>query len=139
LTLDGDHASIHFVISKDYFNFSLRNRSDAPIQLDWNLVSFVDIDNKAHRVIHNGVRLDDRDKPQVPSVVPPEASIDDQVISVDSVQLDAGQLHARPFFQVDGATALALKGRSFSVLFPIVSGGITENLFVTFLIEDVTQ
>ena len=44
--------------------FSLENKTDSPIALPWDKVSYVDWSRGSHRVIHQGVRLIDRDKPQ---------------------------------------------------------------------------
>jgi hypothetical protein len=58
---------------------------------------------------------------------------------VDSIQPDPGlhPLNVRPFFRVNEQTAPALKGKSFGLLLPLRIDGKTQQLFVSFLIEDV--
>ncbi|MBP7777275.1 MAG: hypothetical protein KA371_09120 [Acidobacteria bacterium] len=137
LSLKTDWVFLQFVINRDHFAFSLKNLAADPLQLDWNSASFVDMDGIAHRVLHTGTKLIDRDKTQLPSVVPPGATIQETVSSIDSVQIDLGKLHVRPFLQVDEITAPRLKGKTFSILLPLVVAGKTENLFITFVVENV--
>ena len=64
-------------------------------------------------------------------------SIDDTIMSVDRIQVDLGQLHARPFFGLSAVAWTRLKGRAFSILLPFIIDGKTDNVLVTFLVEDV--
>jgi hypothetical protein len=67
---DDDTLSIAFSPSNQQITFQLQNRSGFPIKLDWDQMAYVDFDGSSHRVIHQGVRLIQRDAPQSPTVVP---------------------------------------------------------------------
>lgn len=139
LSLETATVALKFAISRDEFGFSLKNKTESSVQIEWNTASFVDTEGKAHRVIRDGVKLEDRDKPQVPSVIPPGASIEARVVSVDSIEYDqlVRRVLVRPFFQVDEKTAATLKGKTFGLLLPLTTDGKTDQLFVSFIIEDV--
>jgi hypothetical protein len=138
LTMEDERVELRLVVVEQGLQIVLRNKGNVPILLDWNSASFVDFEGKAFRVIHSGVKLVDRDSPQVPSVIPPGASIEDMVVSFDRIRNDPPVgLHVRPFLGYGDAAAMALKGRTFGLLLPLVVEGKTDNLMVTVLVENV--
>jgi hypothetical protein len=66
LSIETTHVALKFAVTRDEFTLSLKNKSESTVEIDWNTASLVDTDGKAHRVIREGVKLVDRDKPQVP-------------------------------------------------------------------------
>jgi len=69
----------------------IKNKTASAIEVNWDSVSFVDINGKSNRVIHTGIRLMDRDKPQAPSVIPPGAALEDEITPVDNIRFESGQ------------------------------------------------
>ncbi len=65
--------------------FSLENRTEQSIKIPWDEAAFIDESGRSHRVMHAGVRLDDREKPQAPSVVVPKGLLKDIVAPTDYV------------------------------------------------------
>ena len=65
------------------FTMSLNNKTDNPIKIDWNQVSYVDISGMSHRIIHSGVKYIGRENPQSPTIIPPTAKIADIVFPTD--------------------------------------------------------
>jgi hypothetical protein len=132
-------VEVQFLVTRERLGFSLRNTTDAPIQLDWNTVSYVDQRGTAHRVMHDGVKFSARENPQPPSIIPPGAKVSDVIIPTDYVEYIGRDWHVRPMFGDDlGQSWVPItEGGTFSVLLPLVINGTTENLFVTFKIEHV--
>ncbi len=65
--------TIAFSLQRTEIAFVLQNKSDDPIKLDWNLVSFVW--GTSQGVIHKGIKLADKQASKAPSMVPPMAKI----------------------------------------------------------------
>jgi hypothetical protein len=62
-------------------SFVFRNLTDQPIKIDWDKISVMDFSGTAHRVVHNGTRVVDTSRAQVPTLVPPKAQVEDALIT----------------------------------------------------------
>ena len=92
---------IVFSIAEKQIGLLLHNKLNSPIKIDWNNVSYVDISGLAHGVVHTGVRYIERDRPQVPTLIPPAAMIEDAIIPSDHISYTAGSgggWSSRPLF-----------------------------------------
>lgn len=65
--------------------FDLLNNFEIPIKVMWDEAAYVDITGFTHRVIHNGVKLADRNSSQPPSVIPTQGRLNDIVYPSDLV------------------------------------------------------
>ncbi|AEX86506.1 hypothetical protein Marpi_2133 (plasmid) [Marinitoga piezophila KA3] len=70
--------TIDFVIKT--IGIKIENKTDKPVKILWDEVLFTDNKGEASGVIHSGVKYINMDRPQVPSVIPPNGSIDDVII-----------------------------------------------------------
>ncbi len=116
--------------------FTLRNKTDEPIEIPWDRVSFVGPDGTASKVVHQGVRYADSEKSHPPSVIPPGAKLEDFVYPADLVSW-SGKEWRTPALFPDAPRAAIYKGRTFSVFLPMVVNGATKNYNFAFVIEDV--
>ena len=137
LTLEDNFINIQFLISGDESKFILKNKTDNPIRIDWDQVSYVDIFGESHRVIHSGVRYIERDKLQAPTVVPPTAKVKDVIISTSCILKDDhwGLVNTRLFPR--GLEAKPYKGKIFSIFMPLEINGAIKNYLFSFKIVDV--
>jgi len=71
--------------------FALLNKSESPMKILWDEAAFVDITGQSKRVIHNGVKLTDRNSPQTPSVITSQGKLNDMVYPSDNVSFSSGQ------------------------------------------------
>jgi hypothetical protein len=136
--VDND-AEFRFSLSKDQFGFVLRNTSEEPIEIDWNQVAYVDVTGESHKVIHKGVKFNDRDKPLVPTTIPPSARIEDIVLPTDYVYFvegGYGSWQNRQLFP-DGDKAALYKGQTFTLFMPVKVNGTVKNYTFKFKIADV--
>lgn len=139
LVFEDGSIRIEWVFDKHELSFKLQNKTDNPIKLDWNQVSYIDIAGSAQKVIHKGVRLITRNDPHVPSVVPPTAKLEDMVLPVSNIEYESVGSRGwrqRPMFP-DGDAAKEYKGKSFSVFMPLEINGSTKNYTFTIQIVDV--
>lgn len=70
--------------------FSLENKTEQSIKIPWDEAAFIDESGRSHRVMHAGVKFDDREKPQAPSVVVPRGLLKDIVAPTDYVHWREG-------------------------------------------------
>jgi hypothetical protein len=140
-----EDASIAFKFSIDAkgIAFSIRNMTDDPISVNWNLVSYVDAHSDAHKVIHSGIRLMDKEAPQTPTLIPPTARINETIFPTDYIESGSSGLHQKPlwpdggYLSKDNSYLNSLEGNTFSVFMPIEVGGKTKNYSFVFKIVSV--
>lgn len=139
LVYEDANMKISFNISEKQIQFDLKNKTEGPIKIDWNQVSYVDVLGNSHRVMHKGVKFNDRENPQPPSTIPPTANISDIVYPTDYVSYSSGKYggwSGQDLFP-DAPKAKLYKGKNFSVFMPLEIKGKTKNYFFGFKIDDV--
>ncbi|HEY6330643.1 MAG TPA: hypothetical protein VI756_15000 [Blastocatellia bacterium] len=80
--------SVAFDMTLQNIPLAIRNLTNRPMTLDWNQVSYVDINGIAHRVIHNGIRFMEKEQPMVASPIPPGATLSDLIYPADLIQME---------------------------------------------------
>jgi hypothetical protein len=90
LLFEDQAIRIIFSISEKQIGIRLQNKTQSPIKVDWNTLSYVDITGLAHGVVHTGVRYIERDRPQVPTIIPPAAMIEDVIIPSGHISYTSG-------------------------------------------------
>jgi hypothetical protein len=139
LSFEDDVLSIQWIFGKKMLGFVLRNKTDNPIKIDWNQISYIDIAGNAQKVIHKEVRLITRNDPLVPTLIPPTAKLEDMILPTANVQYESGRFggwRQRPMFP-DGGAAKEYKGKSFSVFMPLEINGSTKTYTFTIQVDDV--
>jgi hypothetical protein len=91
LIYDDLFIQIAFVVTKRQIGFVLKNKTDNPISIDWNQVSYIDIAGSSHKVMHEGVKYVTRSEPQSPSLIPPTANLKDIVFPIDYVSYSSSR------------------------------------------------
>ena len=131
---DDDTISLVFVPSNQQIVFQLQNRSASPIKLDWDQMAYVDFDGSSHRVIHQGVRLIQRDAPQSPTVVAPYSSVKDFLYPSDRVSWNStiSEWMEEPIW-----SSIPTVGQKFGVFMPIEVNGATKNYLFTMKVSEV--
>ena len=85
LTYEDKYIRIVFDYDGMYMDFSLFNKTESPIEIDFNHISYIDEGGKGHKVFHSGVRYINRNAPQAPLIVPPKSSVGDIIVPTDYV------------------------------------------------------
>ncbi|OPL14553.1 MAG: hypothetical protein AVO38_11325 [delta proteobacterium ML8_D] len=139
LSYEDRFVKIDFSITKKQFGFILQNRTDNPIIIDWNQVSYVDVLGESHKVMHSGIKYTDRAKPQPPTVLPPTAKLEDIVFPIDYVYYSSGKYGGWREISLfpEAPKAKIFQGRSFSVFMPLEINGVKKNFLFSFKIENV--
>jgi len=71
-----------------YPEFTLRNISNTPLTILWDLCAFVDSTGRSQRVLRSNVPFLDRGKPVPPTLVIPRAFISEIIIPLDSIEFE---------------------------------------------------
>ncbi len=71
-----------------YPQFTLRNISNTPLTILWDLCAFVDSTGRSQRVKISDTPFSDRGKPVPPTLVIPRAFISETIIPLDSIEYE---------------------------------------------------
>lgn len=77
--------SIGFDLDETYLNFEIRNESNVPLKILWDEAMFSDFMQKTKRVVHSGVKLTEKNNPQVPSLIAPHSTLADYLLPAESI------------------------------------------------------
>lgn len=88
---EDDYIDIVWYVGLKDFNFSLKNKSNHTIKLNWDDISYVDYKGSVGRVMHSGVKYIDRNNSQPASTIPRGASISDVLIPTDNIYYVEGK------------------------------------------------
>ncbi|MFQ5688368.1 MAG: hypothetical protein ACE5GV_17100 [Candidatus Scalindua sp.] len=156
LRFEDKYVKLDFLPTVEGISFSLKNKSNRVINIDYDKVSYIDINGKSHGVIHSGVRYLDRNRPQKPKIVPPMTDIEDFIFPADYIEWNnfyKNWIRKSLFFQKSfPANILGLKdttsfpmssfqeastidGSEFGLFFPIKIDGTTRNYEFMFRID----
>ena len=98
-----DHNGSEFV-------FSVKNLSDNTIKIIWDEAAFVGVDGSTSKVIHSGIKYNEREKSQIPSIIVKGSALSDSVTPVNNIVYYASSWHTLPMykFRQEGNVALML-------------------------------
>ena len=134
-----EDASIAFFaqVTRDGVEVAIVNRTDQPIKIDWNQVSYVDHTGRASAVSHAGVKYLDAAGPKAPTVIPPAARHEDLIVPSVSIRYSE-----RKGWIVDpllpmGESSRDIVGSVISLFMPMEIAGKIENYTFAIKIESV--
>lgn len=103
---DDDIISIGLELSTTSINIDLVNNAASSIKILWDEAAFIDRNEIAHRVIHLSTKLIEREKEQVPTVVPKGSRITDMLVPADYIEwrtvtknTDSSGWEIKPYYQ----------------------------------------
>ena len=85
-----DFIEVIWYVSATQFNFDLKNKSGHTIKINWDDISYVDINGSAGRVMHAGVKFAEKNNSQPSTTIPKNATISDVLIPTENVYLIPG-------------------------------------------------
>lgn len=132
-----------FMPSTEGINFVLQNKTDNPLKIDWNQVSYIDPLGISHKAIHSGIRYIEKDSPRSPMVVPPTAKVSDIIVPTSNIYYDGGKYGTgwkiNPLFPETGPKAEGFKDASFGIFMPVEINSKIKNYTFTFQIVSVEK
>lgn len=122
------------------WNLVLYNKSEKPLMIDWDDVSYMDVDNIGHRVLASGTKLSERNNPQTPSVIARRGNINESLFSTDHIYVSStGILARRPLWPIDFSEAKRYEGRKVRLMIPFTVDGLSAQYEFVFTIKNVSQ
>lgn len=142
---EDDYIDIVWYVGLKQFNFTLKNKSGHTLKINWDDVSYVDINGQVGRVMHSGVKYADRNSSQPASTIPRGASISDLLLPTENVYYVSGQyggwrekylvpcVYSTP--EAFNNEAPTYVGKTMSVMMPIVIENVQNDYTFTFNID----
>lgn len=128
--------------------FVLNNKTDQSIKILWDESVYVDVDGVNHRIIHSGVKFNDRNSSQPPSVIIRKGKYNDALVPSDNIVWLKNSLkwHEEPLFpswQKGGTmesfqkSVAPLTGKTFQILLALEIEGTPNDYIFSFKIDRV--
>jgi hypothetical protein len=126
--------------SEGGWDLVLYNKSERPLMIDWDEVSYIDVDNIGHSVLSSSTKYSERNEPQTPSVIPRRGNITERLFSATHIyQSSTGEWAKRPLWPIDFSEAQRYKGKTVRLIIPFSVDGLTAQYEFNFTIKDVRQ
>jgi len=134
--------AISFTIVSQSFQMRLENLTSNDIKIIWDRSQYTDEHMQSHRLMHSGIRFQDRNNPIPDQIVRPHVSIQEAVFPVNHVIFipQKKSYDIEPLFPLDNDRAAELKGRTINLFIPIENNrAITPYNFKIEIIDAVKE
>ena len=144
-SFEDDNIHIIWYAGLEEFYFTILNKTNHALKINWNEAVYVDIDKKAGKVIHSGVKYAQKNEAQVPSLIPKGSRLEDVVVPADNIYYssyltswETKQLFPTSFSSDEELnTAQKYEGKEMSVLLPITIENVQNDYLFTFKVDKV--
>jgi len=135
LTYSDDFIDVVFSFGNTQIGFDIQNKTDSGIKINWDDLSVIYPSGTSSRVIHSGIKLADRNNPQAPTVIPPNAKVSDILIPSENIYYSElyNEWKYRPLF--GGEDRLVWNDKDFSIYFPLEIKGDNKEYSFKFKIN----
>ena len=142
---EDDYIDIVWYVSTKQFNFTLKNKSNHTIKINWDDISFVDYEGNTGRVMHTGVKYNERNNSQPATTIPKGASLSDLLLPTENVYFTSGQyggwnerllipsIYSTPEAFANGANNYV--GKTMRILMPIMIENVQNDYTFEFKID----
>ncbi len=141
---EDDFIEIVWYVGLKKFNFELKNKSTHTMKINWDDISYVDINGKTRRVMHAGVKYIERNNSQPATSIPKGASLSDILLPTDNVILSSGyggwiesnlipSYYSTPEAMTNGAESYV--GKKMTILMPIMIENVQNDYTFVFNID----
>lgn len=151
-----------WIVTSSDIAFSLTNKTDHSIKIPWDEAAYVDEMGQSHRVMHAGIKYNEREQPMPPSVVVRGGHIEDIVFPTDYVSWFEGGRYVKSkwtkkdllpnsdyhsnyskgqyasFEQFDAAMQTNV-GKTLQVLLPLQIEGVVNDYIFSFTVKSVAS
>lgn len=128
---EDDNIKISFNLSGSGLSFNLNNKTDEAIEINWNKMSYVDLINKSQKIFHNGIKYNDREKEMTETIIPPNASINENIVPISNVSFIDGSRYSSGFWKEYSLLPLtyddSLKNKTIGLFIPLKINNANKN------------
>lgn len=139
LHFNDNYIDIEFSINYKDISFKLINLYSNSIKINWDNISYIDTNNISTRVIHQGIKLINKETPQAPTLIGKGNMIKDLIQPVDNIYYDNARWNYLPLIDPYKAKKEELINQKISLFFPIEIDGKNKEYNFKFNIDDVTN
>jgi hypothetical protein len=135
-------VSISVVPGNRAFELKIENLTQKPLTILWDKAEYMDYRNRAHPLMHGGIRPQDRNDTVPPQVIPPAGSLQQSIFPKSAVRYSQAMKDyiTNPLLPLDSENALSLKDKTFTLFLPIeMDRGIIPDYLFKFQIVDLIK
>ncbi len=81
-----ESVELFLKLSNRGYNIRIKNKTKKPMIIDWDRISYIGINGSANRIIHRGVKFINKSNTQEKTIIPPGATISDEIIPANNIQ-----------------------------------------------------
>lgn len=140
---EDDYITIVWYVTYSQFNFTLINKTNYTIKINWDDISYVDYKGQTGRVMHAGIKYTDRNNSQPHSLIPRGASLKDMLLPTENVYFSQN-IGWREYSLIPNSISDPSKidiiasqyvGKTLSILMPIYIENVQNDYMFTFNIN----
>ncbi len=132
-----DYINIVWIVDYEGFGFSLTNKTDYTIKINWDDISYIDITGNVRRVMHSGVKNIDKSNSQPATSIPRKATITDLLLPADNVYYESGKYggwRIEPLIPDTTYSSGGAEGKTMTILMPIMIENVQNDYIFEFVI-----
>lgn len=84
-----DKIDVSFTVESKSIAFTMKNKTSNAMKIVWDESAIVLFD-KSYKIMHNGIKYTDSNASQTPTIIPPQASIEDLALPSENVYYKSG-------------------------------------------------
>lgn len=133
-------------VSDKAFGFVLENKTKQSLKINWNDISYVDMNGYVDRVIHQGVKLINKNsESQIPTTLPGNSKISDILVPTKNISWwSGGSWNYECLIKCETCLKRDINytdtsyyfGKTMKILFPIEIGGEKKDYNFEFIINE---
>jgi hypothetical protein len=132
MVYDDKIVNIRFSLSSTSIDFTILNKANQSIKIDWNDVTIVQLGTTC-RAVHNGVKLTNANESQPPSTIPSGATLDDGVTPSDNINWhEPASVNGTQYYAGGWVTSPLITLPEIRLYLPIQYQGKTIEYNITF-------
>ena len=145
---EDDFIAITWYVNSEQFNFTLKNKTQHTIKINWDDISYVNYNGYTQRMMHAGVKYIDRNASQPSTMIPKGATISDllqptdNVYWIDATRYNSGRWAATPLIPntynnevTPASVASQYIGKTMTILMPIYIENVQNDYMFNFCIN----
>jgi hypothetical protein len=132
--------AVSFMFGDRSFQLRFENLTARNVKILWERSEYTDTNGQSHRLMHSGIRFQDRNNPIPDQIVQPRSSVQEAVIPISKVYFvqEKKIYSVRPLFELN--TAAGLKGKAINLFIPVeVDRAIIPYNFKIQIIDSVKE
>lgn len=90
-SFEDDYINIVIFGGDSHFNFKLNNKTQNSIKIVWDDAVFVDCNGSTSKVMHSGIKYNEKENPQVATTIISGASLEDIACPISNIRFDEVQ------------------------------------------------